>query len=131
MDQKQVEGSEPVVKLNDAGDAEMTWGRWTITAWIAARSYGEFLRYTVNIEFHGDNDGGETGMYGTLSADMGDSPESVALHALNAMQYRITSDHQEENEDDTSHHVRTLDLAPLLVLAADAFKAASKAEAAL
>lgn len=130
MDQKQVEGSEPVVKLNDAGDAELTWGRWTITASISAHPYGEFMRYTLTLDFHGDNDGGESGMYGTLTTD-GDSPADATLRAASAMQFRITSEHQEENEDDWCHHARTLDLAPLLALAASAFTAAFAAEAKL
>lgn len=128
MDEVQLEGSEPVVQVNDAGDAELTWGQWTVTAWIEARTGQGDMLYSMQIDFHGDNNDGEDGMYGTLATSLLGSPKDAAEQALRSMAFRVTSLHQEDNEDDWNDHERSLNLKHLLNLAVKVFEDSMAAE---
>lgn len=110
---------------------ELTWGNWSFTARCEAIGQGEqCVNYRIVIAVHGDNDGGEHGMFGELSTGgMDGSPEDAAMEAKR-FRPLVTSLHDERDfdEDDSYEHERTLDLSPIIDAAVAEMKAAMQGE---
>jgi len=135
MTQRVREGSEP--KIDPEDPCELSWGKWTITASCQARTAcgkgadweGMGLSYVVAINFHGDPDGGEHGLFGTLEtggvyADL----DSAAAHAK-MLTPTLTSEHMEDGDEDVRTYRRTIDTSGIIDAAVRRMRGALLAEA--
>lgn len=106
-------GSEPVI--NKDNPRELTWGKWSVAASCEVSTWdGEGLNYVVSLDFHGDEDGGETGMYGKLSTSgVFHSLEEAAAQA-NKFRVILSSIHVEDGAEDEDEYIRQLDLSGII-----------------
>lgn len=121
-------GSEPKLSTREGEEGMLTWGSWSFTIEPKLELYGGAVHYTIRVGVHGDDDGGEKGMFGDLET----GPHASLLEAANeAKQLRLTvrSLHCEDGDDDWCLYERTIDLSEVIDRACIGVLDAVKAEA--
>lgn len=109
---------------------EITWGHWTINVRVEAGLMsppGDELWYRAIIDFHGDNDAGEKGLYGELSTNW--TSLTGLYDEISRLKFSLRSTHEEPGDDDIKEHWREIHTIPTLEVAIARLVAAIKAEA--
>lgn len=122
-------GSEPVIGEDGVS---LTWGKWEITANVRAVALptekGEgSLSFIVELDFHGDNDGGERGMYGKLATGGVYASIEEAVAEACAFRPSLLSEHEEKGSGEAKSYRRSFDLTFIIEEAAQQMRNAMKA----
>lgn len=121
-------GSEPQLSTREGEEGVLTWGRWSLTVFAKLTLYAGAIHYVMRVDVHGDQDGGEHGMFGDLETGPCATLEDAANEAKR-LRLTLRSEHMEDGDEDTCTYERTIDLTPAVDAACKGVHDAIKGEA--